>query len=100
MGVAYSVGGRVLLSYVDAISQSKIYEYYCNMKKNSSEENCLDDSVCEEECNAYKKLVKDPKNLEKDIPGFNKKQYNNNLKQILLADVTNEVYDILKEIKF
>jgi hypothetical protein len=100
MGVAYSVGGRVLLSYVDAISQSKIYEHYCNMERYSSKETCLDDSVCEEECNAYKKLVKDPKNLEKDIPGFNKKQYNNNLKQILLADVTNEVYDILKEIKY
>jgi hypothetical protein len=100
MGVAYSVGGRVLLSYVDAISQSKIYEHYCNMERYSSKETCLEDSVCVEECNAYEKLVKDPKNLEKDIPGFNKKQYNNNLKQILLADVTNEVYDILKEIKY
>ena len=100
MGVAYFVGRRVLLSYVDAISQSKRYEQYCNMETNTSEETCVDDSVWVEECDAYKKLVKDPKNLEKDIPGFNKKQYNNNLKQILLADVTNEVYDILKEIKF
>ena len=100
MGVAYSVGGRILLSYVDAISESKRYEKYCNMKEDPSKETCLDDSVCVEECKAYEKLVKDPKHPEKDIPGFNKKQYNNNLKQILLADVTNEVYDILKEIKF
>ena len=100
MGVAYYVGGRVLLSYVDAISQSKRYEKYCNMEEDPSKETCLDDSVCVEECNAYKKIVKDPKHPEKDIPGFNKKQYNNNLKQILLADVTNDVYDILKEIKF
>ena len=100
MGVAYSIGGRVLLSYVDATSQSKRYEKYCNMEENSSEETCYDDSVCVEECNAYKKIVKDPKHPEKDIPGFNKKQYKSNLKQILLADVTNDVYDILKEIKF
>ena len=70
------------------------------MKEDPSKETCLDDSVCVEECKAYEKLVKDPKHPEKDIPGFNKKQYNNNLKQILLADVTNDVYDILKEIKF
>ena len=70
------------------------------MEANSSEETCLDDSVCVEECKAYEKLVKDPKHPEKDIQGFNKKQYKNNLKKILLADVTNEVYDILKEIKF
>ena len=100
MGVAYSVGGRILLSYVDAISESKRYEKYCNMKEDPSKETCLDDSVCVEECKAYEKLVKDPKHPEKDIPGINKKQYKNNLKQILLADVTNEVYDILKEIKF
>ena len=100
MGVAYSVGGRILLSYVDAISESKRYEKYCNMKEDPSKETCLDDSVCVEECKAYEKLVKDPKHPEKDIQGFNKKQYKNNLKKILLADVTNEVYDILKEIKF
>ena len=45
MGVAYYVGGRVLLSYVDAISQSKRYEQYCNMETNTSEETCVDDSV-------------------------------------------------------
>jgi hypothetical protein len=57
MGVAYSVGGRVLLSYDDAISESKRYEQYCNMEANSSEETCLDDSVCVDECNTYKKHV-------------------------------------------
>ncbi len=100
MGVAYFVGGRVLLSYVDAISKSKRYEHYCNMETNSSKETCVDDSVCVEECNAYKRLVRDPRHADRDIPGFNKKQYKNNLKQILLADVTNEVYNILNEIKF
>jgi hypothetical protein len=45
MGVAYFVGRRVLLSYVDAISQSKRYEQYCNMETNTSEETCVDDSV-------------------------------------------------------
>ena len=48
---------EVLLSYVDAISQSKRYEQYCNMEANSSEETCLDDSVCVDECNTYKKHV-------------------------------------------
>ena len=38
MVVAYFVGRRVLLSYVDAISQSKRYEQYCNMETNTSEE--------------------------------------------------------------
>ena len=76
------------------------YEQYYNMEANSSEETCVDDSVYVNECNAYKKLVRDPKHPEKDIPAFNKKQYKSNLKKILLADVTNEVYDILKEIKF
>ena len=70
------------------------------METNTSEETCVDDSVWVEECDAYKKLVKDPKHDDKDISGFNKKQYKSNLKKILLADVTNEVYDILKEIKF
>ena len=79
MGVAYYVGGRVLLSYVDAISQSKIYEHYCNMERYSSKETCLEDSVCVEECNAYEKLVKDPKHDDKDIPEFNKKQYKSNV---------------------
>ena len=100
MGVAYSIGGRVIFSYVDATSQSKRYEHYCNMERNTSEETCVDDSVCVEECNAYKRLVRDPRHADRDIPGFNKKQYKNNLKQILLADVTNEVYNILNEIKF
>ena len=34
----------------------------------------------------------------KIFQGFNKKQYKSNLKKILLVNVTNEVYDILKEI--
>ena len=59
-----------------------------------------DDSVCVEECNAYKKLVRDPRHADRDIPGFNGRYYHNNLKQILLADVTNKVYNILNEIKF
>ena len=79
MGVAYFVGRRVLLSYVDAISQSKRYEQYCNMETNTSEETCVDDSVWVEECDAYKKLVKDPKHDDKDIPEFNKKQYKSNV---------------------
>ena len=70
------------------------------METNTSEETCVDDSIWVDECNAYKKFVRDPKHPEKDIPGFNQKHYKSNLKKILLADVTNEVYDILKEIKF
>ncbi len=100
MGVAYFVGGRVIISYVDATSQSKRYEHYCNMERNTSEETCYDDSVCVEECNAYKRLVRDPRHADRDIPGFNGRYYHNNLKQILLADVTNKVYNILSEIKF
>ena len=100
MGVAYSIGGRVIFSYVDATSQSKRYEHYCNMERNTSEETCVDDSVCVEECNAYKRLVRDPRRADRDIPGFNGRFYHNNLRQILLADVTNKVYDILNEIKF
>ena len=100
MGVAYSVNGKILLSFVDAVSQSKRYEHYCNMERNPSEETCIDDSECIRECNEYKRLVRDPRHADRDIPGFNARYYHTNLKNILLADVTNKVYDILKEIKF
>ena len=100
MGVAYSIQGKIYISFVNASSHIKLYQQYCTLKDEVDEETCKDDPVCVEECNAYKRLVRNPNKLEKDIPGFNRKNYNNNLKQISLADVTNKVSDILNQIKF
>ena len=70
------------------------------METNTSEETCIDDHVWVEECNAYKKLVKDPKHDDKDISGFNKKQYKSNLKKILLVDALMKFMIFYKKLNF
>ena len=48
------------------------------------------------------KIVRDYNNPINEIPGLSgdKKKFDKNLEQILLADITNKISDILNEIKF
>ena len=109
MGVAYGVSNdKITFSYVEAVSLSKSYKDYCVVYSGflglfmEQIQTCKDDPECVESCNNYRKIVRDYNNPINEIPGLSgdKKKFDKNLEQILLADITNKISDILNEIKF